>query len=98
MTACYGISGTVNSGYSTKIEFKSRNQFPSRGHPRYLYIATDENRMYRWDNEYIPISGGGTGTGTSIDDNVTSQFSTWSSKKISDALKCASLDDITCLF
>lgn len=99
MASNNSISGVVSNGYHSKIEFKTREQFPTRGHPRYLYIATDENKMYRWDNEYIPISGG-AGSGVDINDNVISKFSTWSSEKINEQTKidCASTEDILGLF
>lgn len=31
------------------IEFSTRGEFPSTGDSSLLYIATDENKIYRWD-------------------------------------------------
>ena len=50
------------TGGSTKseISFKSYKEFPNIGNAEKLYIATDENAIYRWDNEnnvYICIGG-----------------------------------------
>ena len=52
-----GRAGTV---YVRELEFQHRAAFPAHGNSKYLYIATDENRLYRWsseESEYIPLSG-----------------------------------------
>ena len=60
-----------------EIAFHNRFDFPQRGYSGYLYVATDEDRVYRWDNEkgYVPLS-------SEIDDTSVSLSSTWSSNKI----------------
>lgn len=56
------VSGMLNRAqtvYVRELVFDSRDGFPSPGDPRMLYIATDDNSMYRWDsnsNEYVMLS------------------------------------------
>lgn len=56
------LQGNIDkpSGGSPKSEicFNSYKEFPNIGNPEKLYIATDENAIYRWDskeNVYICI-------------------------------------------
>lgn len=35
----------------SEISFKSYKEFPNIGNAEKLYIATDENAIYRWDSE-----------------------------------------------
>lgn len=104
-----GVStrGNVTGGISRaetviikEVEFHNRCEFPQRGYTGYLYVATDENKIYRWDNEegYLP-------QGSEINDETTSLSSTWSSKKInteinnvSEILDYATDEDIRNLF
>lgn len=55
-----GIVGRAGTVYVRELEFQHRAAFPVQGNSKYLYIATDENRLYRWsseESEYIPLSG-----------------------------------------
>ena len=45
--------------YVRELTFDSRFNFPAVGDPAALYIATDENLIYRYDNEnncYVRVS------------------------------------------
>lgn len=104
-----GVStrGNVTGGISRaetviikEIEFNNKSEFPTKGYPKYLYIALDEKKMYIWDNEkgYTPLC-------SEIDDENTSLSSTWSSEKINteitnvvDSMECATTEDIQNLF
>lgn len=49
--------------YTESLVFNIHNEFPNIGDSSKLYIATDENKIYRWDsdtNTYILISGEGS--------------------------------------
>lgn len=55
-----GTIGRARTVYVRELEFQNRAAFPSQGDSKYLYIATDENRLYRWsseESEYIQLSG-----------------------------------------
>lgn len=104
-----GVStrGNVTGGISRaetviikEVEFHNRFEFPQRGYTGYLYVAIDEEKIYRWDNEkgYILLT-------SEIDDEQISKNSTWSSKKInteinnvSEILDYATDEDIHNLF
>ena len=46
-----------------QIEFNTHQDFPAIGKSNTLYLATDENVIYRWDNDnliYIAIAGSGS--------------------------------------
>lgn len=77
------ISGSVQRSTSTiikEVEFCNRSEFPIKGYHKYLYIALDENAIYRYDNEkgYVILSG----SGCQLDDSSVSETSTWSSQRI----------------
>lgn len=100
------ISGSVEKATSTiikEVEFCNRSEFPTKGYHKYLYIALDENAIYRYDNEqgYVVLSG----SGCQINNNSISMDSTWSSSKINteinnavDGIECATVEDIHNLF
>lgn len=78
------VKGTVNGAVSQaksvivkEIEFGNKAEFPAKGYHKYLYIALDEDKIYRWDDEkgYVIL-------GSEIADDSISLFSTWSSRKI----------------
>lgn len=99
--------GTVNGGVNRatsvivkEVEFHNRFEFPQRGYTGYLYVATDEEKIYRWDNEkgYILLT-------SEINDSQISKNSTWSSSRInteinnvSAILDYATDEDISNLF
>lgn len=97
------VSGAVSQAKSVivkEIEFEKKAEFPTRGYHKYLYIALDEDKIYRWDNEkgYVIL-------GSEIDDQKISAISTWSSRKInteinnvSDILDYATDEEIHDLF
>lgn len=97
------VSGAVSKAKSVivkEVEFGNKAEFPSRGYHKYIYVALDENKLYRWDDEqgYVIL-------GSEIDDGKTSSLSTWSSRKInteinsvSDILDYATDEDIRNLF
>lgn len=97
------IGGAVSQAKSVivkEIEFGNKSEFPARGYHKYLYVALDEDKIYRWDDEkgYVIL-------GSEIDDGVISIFSTWSSRKInteinnvSDILDYATDEEIHDLF
>ena len=77
------IGGSVQRAETTiikEVEFCNRSEFPIKGYHKYLYIALDENAIYRYDNEkgYVILSG----NGCQLDDSSVSETSTWSSKRI----------------
>lgn len=45
------IKKPTGSGNKSEISFKSYKEFPNIGNAEKLYIATDENAIYRWDSE-----------------------------------------------
>lgn len=50
----YEITGEIarpSGSAKSEISFKNYKEFPSIGNPERLYIATDENAVYRWDGE-----------------------------------------------
>lgn len=60
------ISGTINSNgyvegsvekaeniYVKETEFNNRYEFPSIGKPNIIYVAKDENKTYRFDEESL---------------------------------------------
>ena len=57
----------ISSGGSepeSSLEFSTHFNFPNIGEPDKLYIATDENAIYRFDEStltYVYVSGTGTG-------------------------------------
>ena len=58
------LSGTVEKPetvYVRELEFDTRFNFPNVGDPKTLYIATDENAIYRWDNNNTRYERVGTG-------------------------------------
>lgn len=74
------VNGSVEKAKSViikEIEFHNSFEFPQRGYTGYLYVATDEDKIYRWDNEkgYILLT-------SEINDGQISKNSTWSSSKI----------------
>jgi len=97
------LNGSVEKAKSIivkEVEFNNRSEFPSKGYAKYLYIALDENKIYRWDDNdlYVPLC-------SEIDDENTSLSSTWSSEKINieitnvvDNMECATTEDIQNLF
>lgn len=49
----------VDGMFGGSIEFTNRTSFPEMGDDQILYIAIDENIIYRWDNtlsEYVGLS------------------------------------------
>lgn len=56
-----GITGRVGrpeTVYVRELEFKTFYEFPNVGDAKMLYIATDEDIIYRYDEElmgYIPL-------------------------------------------
>lgn len=55
-----GNVGRAQTVYARELEFDTRLDFPNIGDGKTLYIAIDENRLYRWSSEelaYIPLSG-----------------------------------------
>lgn len=45
------------------LVFNTHNEFPNVGDSSKLYVATDENKIYRWDSEntiYVLVSGEGS--------------------------------------
>lgn len=53
-----GIVGRANTVYVRELEFSARADFPAAGDSQNLYIATDEDSVYRWDSDgYIKLSG-----------------------------------------
>ena len=97
------INGGIQKTSSTivkEVEFNNRFEFPTKGYHRYLYVALDENKLYRWDEGkgYVPLC-------SEINDDATSILSTWSSIKINteinnavDGIECATDEDIQDLF
>lgn len=67
------ISGRVDKPDSLQekeLEFLERAKFPSIGNPEHLYIATDEDAMYRYDSsssKYIRVASTGADTGDDLD-------------------------------
>ena len=62
----YSVSGSVNNSqdisgnvdkaeniYVKEIEFNNRYEFPSIGKENMIYVARDENRAYRFDEESL---------------------------------------------
>ena len=50
------ISGNVDKAeniYVKEIEFNNRYEFPSIGKENMIYVARDENRAYRFDEESL---------------------------------------------
>ena len=60
------VSGTINSNgyvegsvekaeniYVKETEFNNRYEFPSIGKPNIIYVAKDENKTYRFDEESL---------------------------------------------
>ena len=50
------ISGNVNKAeniYVKEIEFNNRYEFPSIGKENMIYVAKDENKTYRFDEESL---------------------------------------------
>lgn len=45
------IEKPTGGGTKSEISFKSYKEFPNIGKAEKLYIATDENAIYRWDSE-----------------------------------------------
>ena len=79
-----GGSVSISSKSGKELRFLLRENFPQNGNIGILYIATDENKIYRWDDErYIPMSAD---VEEFINDEIVSQTSTWSSYKISDII------------
>lgn len=97
------LNGSVEKATSVivkEVEFHNRFEFPQRGYTGYLYVATDEEKIYRWDNEkgYILLT-------SEINDEQISKNSTWSSSRInteinnvSEILDYATDEDIHNLF
>lgn len=55
-----GNIGKAQTVYVRELEFDTRFNFPNIGDEKTLYIATDENRLYRWFSEesrYVPLNG-----------------------------------------
>lgn len=46
-----GSVGKAESASSNELIFKNRFEFPTIGNLNLLYIATDENQIYRWDSD-----------------------------------------------
>ena len=47
--------------YTEQVVFNTHNEFPNIGDSSKLYVATDEDIIYRWDSTsviYVAISGG----------------------------------------
>ena len=44
------ISATIEGSSESQVRFSTRNEFPSSGEINTLYIATDENKIYTWNN------------------------------------------------
>lgn len=45
------IEKPTGGGTKNEISFKSYKEFPNIGNAEKLYVATDENAIYRWDGE-----------------------------------------------
>lgn len=45
------IKKPTGSGTKSEISFKSYKEFPNIGKAEKLYVATDENAIYRWESE-----------------------------------------------
>ena len=55
-----GVSGGGGSSSTTtsNVIFRNKADFPMAGDTTYLYIATDENVLYRWNgtlNQYVQL-------------------------------------------
>ena len=56
-----GVSGGGGGGSSpiaSNVIFRDKADFPTQGDTNCLYIATDENVLYRWDgtlNKYVQL-------------------------------------------
>jgi len=49
--------------FTESIVFNTHNEFPNIGDSSKLYVATDENKIYRWDSDtniYVSVSGAGS--------------------------------------
>ena len=54
------LVGGVGSGSSTSssVIFRNKNDFPTAGDTKILYVATDEDVIYRWNgtlNSYVQL-------------------------------------------
>jgi hypothetical protein len=47
---------------NSELYFSSKEDFPEEGTAENLYIAEDENKIYRWDSEGYVMIGGDTPT------------------------------------
>ena len=64
-----------------ELRFMPRESFPDSGATGILYIATDDETMYRWGgSEYVKLSS--FEIADLIDDSETQVDKTWSSNKI----------------
>jgi hypothetical protein len=74
------VNGSVRSARGVReLRFEERSGFPETGLFNILYIATDQNLVYRWNgNGYIEVSS----AGGIIDDAIKGTDKTWSSSKI----------------
>ena len=53
-----GVSGGGSSPTASNVIFRDKADFPTQGDTNCLYIATDENVLYRWNgilNKYIQL-------------------------------------------
>ena len=74
------VSVSTKSG--KELRFLEKENFPEIGSSSILYIATDEDKIYRWESDttsYVLLSGD---VESLINDEIVSTTSTWSSNKL----------------
>lgn len=77
-----GGSVSISTKSGKELRFMNRSDFPSDGSNTILYVAVDEDKIYRYDqgnSNYVPLSGDAEAI---IDDEVVESDLTWSSYKI----------------
>lgn len=84
--ASVGGRVSVSSKSGKEIRFMLRSEFPERGSASILYVAVDQNYVYRYDlatNNYLPLT---ITVEELIRDEVVAEDSTWSSHKLDEVI------------
>lgn len=63
-------NGVAYGGDDKELYFDSKNDFPEEGNELNLYVAEDENKIYRWSGEEYIMLGGDTPTITASEDQA----------------------------
>lgn len=89
--ASVGGRVSVSSKSGKEIRFMNRSEFPEIGSSSILYVAVDQDRIYRYDtteHEYSTLSGN---IDDLINDEEVDTDSTWSSSKLNDIISAIEL-------